>query len=102
MTGQTRAWTCCCDFHDDPEEIKQHLLRMQREYGRAENGEEIVPPEGWKILPFREEVPSAHREFIGSRWAAPRLGRSTMTPIWAKRAGNVLAFAVPEGAPWAR
>lgn len=92
-----RRWTVCCDFHDDPKEIQAHLVQMEKEYGRTKEGELIVPPAGWKILPFREIVPHIHREWIlHAGWAFPRRCRSTMTPIFAAVSGWVRVLAVPD------
>lgn len=96
---QSQAWKCCCDFHDDPEDIKNHLTRWEAQYGKLESGETITPPDGWEIIPYREVINGKHREFIVSgtwaRWGMVRSGPSTMTPIFARPSRNVRAFARP-------
>ena len=92
---QRRAWTVCCDFHDDAPSILAHLLQWQAQYGVDEAGQKIEPPEGWSILPYRDVIPQVHREFYDGRWLHPRRCRSTMTPIFARPAGRCRAYAVP-------
>lgn len=93
----TRRWSVCCDFHDDPKDIQEHLAKIQKQYGFTKEGDPIIAPKGWKILPFREIVPQVHREYDKlAGWCSPRQCRSTMTPIFASISGYVLAYAVPE------
>lgn len=93
---QSRAWTVCCDFHDRSEDIQAHLLRWQAEYGKTKDGVEILPPEGWKILPFLTVIHGPHREYHNEYgWLSPRRGISTMTPIFARPSGVTRVFAVP-------
>ncbi|WP_287278652.1 hypothetical protein [Ralstonia sp.] len=95
---QTPGWACCCDFHDKPEDIAAHLKRWGEQYGRQTDGTPIEPPEGWVIVQFRANVPSAHREFHArAGWLRARRGHSTMTPIFARPAGEILAYATPAG-----
>lgn len=92
---QQQAWEVCCDFHDDPDDIRAHLTEWELVYGKSPDGTLIEPPPGWKILPFRTVIPHVHREFInGLGWIRPRTCRSTVTPIFAKPS-ICLAYAVP-------
>jgi hypothetical protein len=92
-----RRWSVCCDFHDDPKDIQEHLAEIQKQYGFTKDGKPIIAPKGWKILPFREIVPEVHREYDKfAGWCFPRRCCGTMTPIYATVSGWVLAFAVPE------
>lgn len=88
----------CCDFCETPEEGQAHMDRLRSTYGKDEAGNEIIPPKGWKILPFGSAIPALHRQWIrNSAWfSMPRNGHSTMTPMYAKPSGHVHAFAVPE------
>jgi hypothetical protein len=94
---QLRAWTVCCDFHDDPAEILAHLKQWEAQYGLID-GDPIVPPRGWKILPFRTVIPnSTHREYSERNgWLHQRVGCSTMTPIFTRPSGDIRAYAVPD------
>lgn len=87
--------TACCDFHNCPEDIEAHLARWAAEYGKTRASVPLPsPPAGWVLMPFGAEVPSLHREFIeGAGWAAPRRCRSTVTPMFARPAGPVRAYA---------
>lgn len=87
----------CCDFCDTPQEISEHIQRLQDTYGKDAEGKLIVPPQGWTVLPFGADIPSVHREWsLNSKWHAfPRQCRSTMTPLFAKPSGHVRAYAVP-------
>lgn len=94
---QRLAWTVCCDFHDDPAEIAEHNKRWELQYGKDEAGVLIQPPPGWKILPFKTVIPNGpHREYTANRWQPERSGLSTMTPIYARPAGKVFAYAVKD------
>jgi hypothetical protein len=95
---QLRAWTVCCDFHDEPIEILAHLKQWEAQYGRTSAGQVILPPPGWKILPFRMVIPnSTHREYSERNgWLQTRAGCSTMTPIFTRPAGDIRAYAVPD------
>lgn len=94
---QALTLRACCDFCETREEIDRHVTRMAAIYGRDETGNEIIPPAGWKVIPFGAAIPALHREWLkGCQWGAmPRRGRSTMTPIYARPSGHVLAFAEP-------
>lgn len=88
-----RGAIVCCDFCDTFKECEEHIEKMRQDYALAEF---IAPvPEGWKIVPFGEVIPHAHREWDGKSWLYPRRGRSTMTPLYAKRSGYVLLYATP-------
>jgi len=68
-----------------------------REYGRSVDGQVILAPGGWKVLPEGEAVPALHREAKeDGTWCSPRRCRSTMTPLFASVSGYVRAIAVPE------
>lgn len=88
--------TACCDFHDDPREIAEHIARQREEYERMSL--ENPAPDGWKIVPFGDPIPFEHRildcmAYNGPEWHRPNLGRSTMHPLWATRAGWMGLFA---------
>lgn len=69
-----------------------------------EKGKPIVAPAGWQMIPEGGRVPHVHRYYIeGHGWSDPKRTISTMTPIYARRWGYMMAFAVPEGTvqePW--
>jgi hypothetical protein len=63
-------------------------------YGFFDNGDPIVAPDGWEIIPEGGEIPPEHREAAGEGlWCDPRRCHSTMTPMWACVWGYVRAFA---------
>lgn len=89
--------TFCCDFHDRPEDVAAHLAKWEAAYGKHENGAPIKPPEGWRVMPFLDEISGRHREFwSGHGWLRERTSPSTNTPLFAHPAGRTLAFAVPD------
>lgn len=70
-------------------------------YGQTDEGTEIQMPDGWKLLPEGERVPSVHCEANSDgTWCRPRRCCSTMTPIYARVAGYVRAIAVPVDYNW--
>jgi len=78
----------CCGF------VNASLLAPDRR--RDLYAKNIEPPKGWRLVRFGHEVPHAHREYIqGVGWDRPRRCRNTMTPLWARVSGDVLAFATP-------
>lgn len=82
----------CCDLCESLENSDKHVARLREAYRS-----DIEPPEGWAILPFGHEIPSVHREYIApGGWARPRECRSTVTPLYAKPHGPVLAYAIPQ------
>lgn len=90
-----RLPTFCCDFCDEGAESEAHMLRLLRAYGRDEQGQEIVPPPGWRILAFGESMPSWYLEWTAAeKWSRLPRCRNTMTPVLAKRSGPIMAFAV--------
>ncbi len=96
-TLESFAWKVCCDFHDHPDQIQQHLEKMKAEYGVTSAGEFITPPDGWVLIPYRAIIRGTHREYIdGIGWAAPRREPGTITPIFAKPVGKIRVFAAPK------
>lgn len=84
----------CCDFCDTPEQVTAHLARWRAEYAFTRDGTPIVAPAGWRILAFGDPIPAFHREYIApGGWARPRRGHNTMTPLFARPAGYVRAYA---------
>ena len=94
------GWAVCCDFHSEPREIARHLRDWGRQYGKTEGGLSIEPPPaGWTLLPYREVIPRVYCEYHeGLGWLGERRGHSTMSPIFARPAGRIRAYAVPVGA----
>lgn len=65
-------------------------------YGYTEDGDPIVAPKDWKIIPFNKEIPQIHREYDAKNaWLEPRRCHSTMTPWVAHLFGNIRAYATP-------
>lgn len=82
--------------------MAEALYINHSKYGFTDDGIEIFPPAGWKLLKEGDHIPQVHREFIDyvgtTMWNQPKRCRSTMTPMWAGVWGAVRAFAVPEDA----
>ena len=74
-----------------------------KEYA-IEKGKEISAPSGWTMIQEGGRIPHVHRYYMeGHGWSEPKRTISTMTPVYARRWGYMLAFAIPEGAvvePW--
>ena len=90
-----RLPTFCCDFCDEGAESRAHMIRLLRDYGRDEQGQTIGAPPGWRVLAFGERLPSWYLEWtIGYKWSRLPKCFNTMSPIFAKRSGQIKAFAV--------
>ena len=62
-----------------------------------EKGKKIEAPSGWKIIPEGGNIPHVHRYYMEGRgWSEATRTISTMTPIYARRWGYMMAFAVSE------
>lgn len=69
---------------------------LRAAYGYTEDGDLIVAPKGWKIIPFNKEIPQIHCEYDAKNaWLEPRRCHSTMTPWVAHLFGNIRAYATP-------
>lgn len=68
-------------------------------YGYHIDGEPILAPTGWKIVPEGERIPQEHREYIvrdqglAGQWCERRRCHSTMTPHQAVVWGDVQVYA---------
>lgn len=85
----------CCDYCP-PDKKAAHIERQRAEY--TEYTAKYPPPEGWRVIPFGADIPNGHivldcMALYGPRWLDRPRNRSTVTPIWAKRAGWMGLFA---------
>lgn len=74
--------------------------KHRRSYGYQPDFTPAVPPKGWKLLPQGMEVPHRHMHFRidqDGRWFWTEFRSiNTMTAIFARNWGHVVAYAVPE------
>lgn len=84
----------CCDFCGSDTERRAHTRALCAEYEQWTL--EVAPREGWRVLRFGEDIPPHHQAFQKHirRWVEHR-SRSTMTPMWARRSGWDVLWAVP-------
>lgn len=85
----------CCDFCDTEADVAAHMARLRAEYESA--AARVPLPAGWKLVPFGDPVPHAHRAYCQHNkfWLPARRQRSTMTPMFARPHGWDLLYATP-------
>jgi hypothetical protein len=77
--------------------VKQEPVVFSKRYGYTDDGREIKPLKGWKLIPENILVHGKYRECrYDGTWCSPRFNNAKMPAIVSCIRGHTRCFAVPE------